>query len=57
MPIILIIIIVGFYIMKENGGFNTQQKNEPLKRLKERYVNDEIDEEEYLRKKKILEEQ
>lgn len=57
MPIILIIIIVGFYIMKENGSINMQQKNEPLKRLKERYVNDEIDEEEYLRKKKILEEQ
>lgn len=57
MLIILVILIVGFYLMKENGGFNIEKKNEPLKRLKERYINDEIDEEEYLKKKKILEEQ
>lgn len=57
MLIILVIVVVGFYLMKENGAFNNQPKNEPLKKLKERYINDEIDEEEYLRKKKILEEQ
>jgi uncharacterized membrane protein len=56
MLIILIIVVVGLYLMKENGRFNTESKNEPLKRLKERYINDEIDEEEYLKKKKILEE-
>ena len=56
MLIILIIVILGVYLMKENGGFNIESKNEPLKHLKERYINDEIDEEEYLRKKKILEE-
>jgi uncharacterized membrane protein len=56
MLIILVIVVVGFYLMKENGAFNNQPKNEPLKKLKERYINDEIDEEEYLRKKKILEE-
>jgi uncharacterized membrane protein len=56
MLIILIIVVVGFYLMKEKGAFDNQLKNEPLKKLKERYINDEIDEEEYLKKKKILEE-
>lgn len=56
MLIILVIAIVGFYLINENGGFNNQQRNEPLKRLKERYINDEITEEEYKKKKKILEE-
>jgi uncharacterized membrane protein len=55
MLIILVIVIVGFYLLKENGNLPNQKENQSHKTLKERYVNDEIDEEEYLKKKKILE--
>jgi len=56
MLIILVIVVLGYYLIKENGGLSQVQKNDPLERLKARYVNDEIDEEEYLKKKRILEE-
>ena len=56
MLIILVVIVVGFYLYKEKGGFQNQEKNEPLKHLKTRYINDEVTEEEYRQKKKILEE-
>lgn len=55
MLIILVVAVLGYYLIKENGGFTQIQKNDSLEKLKERYVNDEIDEEEYLRKKRILE--
>jgi uncharacterized membrane protein len=54
MILIPLLIIVGYYIIKENGGFANDQKNIPIDKLKERYVNDEISEEEYLKKLNIL---
>ncbi|WP_206528087.1 SHOCT domain-containing protein [Marinitoga sp. 38H-ov] len=40
---------------KKIGDFNNDPKNEALKLLNEKFVNGEITEEEYLRKKKLIE--
>ncbi|KAF2956281.1 hypothetical protein AS160_00120 [Marinitoga sp. 38H-ov] len=58
---LLLIILILWYFMKNPdaakkiGDFNNDPKNEALKLLNEKFVNGEITEEEYLRKKKLIE--
>ena len=54
--LVLIIGIVVYFLVKNSGRstFSEQTENKPVEILKQRYVNGEIDDEEYIRMLKIL---
>lgn len=55
-PLILIVLIIiaVYMIWKNSSNKNKPDNNRALERLNERFVNGEIDEEEYLKKKDLL---
>lgn len=53
---ILLIVILILFVLYKNGQLDFKhQEDESLRKLKEKYVNGEIDEETYLRMKKNIE--
>lgn len=57
MILFLLIIGIGVYFLVKNSGrlaFSEQNKDKSVEILKQRYVNGEIDDEEYKRMSKIL---
>ena len=57
MILFLLIIGIGVYFLVKNNGrlaFSEQNKDKSVEILKQRYVNGEIDDEEYKRMSKIL---
>jgi uncharacterized membrane protein len=54
--ILLLIVIFILYVLYKNGQLDFKhQEDESLRKLKEKYVSGEIDEETYLRMKKNIE--
>jgi uncharacterized membrane protein len=51
--LVLILIVVYFMFKDDKINFNTNQNN-PEQKLKERYINGEIDEETYLKMKSVI---
>lgn len=54
---VVLILVVLYLIFRKSGGFSASTVSEsesPLETLQKRYVNGEIDKEEYLEKKDIL---
>jgi len=53
--VIVLILVVVYYMFKDDNkiNFNTHQNN-PEQKLKERYINGEIDEETYLKMKSVI---
>lgn len=54
--ILIIILAIFYYNMNERGSIKFNEKDNALVKLKERYINGEIDEETYLKMKKVLKE-
>lgn len=52
---IVIFLVLIYYIMNEKSNIKLSESDKSLERLKERYISGEIDEETYLRMKKVLE--
>lgn len=53
--VIVLILVVVYYMFKDDEkiNFSTNQNN-PEQKLKERYINGEIDEETYLKMKSVI---
>ncbi|MGB3160878.1 MAG: SHOCT domain-containing protein [Carnobacterium sp.] len=52
--VVLLVIALSIYMINKNNNDNKTNKESALDILDKRYANGEIDEEEYLKKKKIL---
>ncbi len=52
--VVLLVIALSIYMLNKNNNDNKTNKESALDILDKRYANGEIDEEEYLKKKKIL---
>jgi len=52
--VVLLVIALSIYMINKNNNDNKINKESALDILDKRYANGEIDEEEYLKKKKIL---
>ncbi|MBC7088136.1 MAG: hypothetical protein H5T96_06560 [Tissierellales bacterium] len=54
--LVILLLIIILYVLYKNGQLDFHNKeDESLKKLKEKYINGEIDEETYLRMKKNIE--
>ncbi|MBO1265564.1 SHOCT domain-containing protein [Proteiniclasticum sp. SCR006] len=50
----ILLIAVVYLLVKDDPRVNFTQKDSPLQKLKERYINGEIDEETYNRMKSVI---
>lgn len=51
---IVLFLVLIYYIINEKGNIKLGESDKSLEKLKERYISGEIDEDAYLRIKKVL---